>query len=202
MAVKDHSLDDKIIKSAKAEFLEHGFQKASLHKIAINAGITTGALYTRYKNKDALFCSLVKDALSKIVAEVEPMREMYMEAQKRKDVVKLLDAIKKEESIYLDLLFEYYDECILFFCKSGGSSIEKMMNGMMKKKAEETGEFLRNIARVQIDFDGIELLMSEQFHYYREILERGYTKEKAISCMEATEIYMEAGWKALFEKIL
>ena len=34
MAVKDHSLDDKIIKAAKEEFMEHGFRKASLHKIA------------------------------------------------------------------------------------------------------------------------------------------------------------------------
>ena len=202
MAVKDHSLDDKIIKSAKAEFLEYGFQKASLHKIAANAGITTGALYTRYKNKDALFCSLVKDAFSGMAGEAEPLREKYMEAKQSRDVDKLIGAIKKEEGFYLDLLFRHYEECILFFCKSGGSSIESMLDAMMKQKAEETVEFLRTIARVQIDFDGIELLMSEQFHYYREILERGYDKEKAISCMETVEIYIEAGWKALFEKIL
>ena len=54
MAVKDHSLDDKIIRAAQSEFLKHGFQKASLHKIAELAGITTGAVYTRYKHKDAL----------------------------------------------------------------------------------------------------------------------------------------------------
>ena len=202
MAVKDHSLDDKIIKSAKAEFLEYGFQKASLHKIAANAGITTGALYTRYKNKDALFCSLVKDAFSGMAGEAEPMREKYMEAQQSRDVGELIGAIKKEEDFYLDLLFRHYEECILFFCKSGGSSIESMLDAMMKHKAEETVEFLRTIARVQIDFDGIELLMSEQFHYYREILARGYDKEKAISCMETVGIYIEAGWKALFEKIL
>lgn len=55
MAVKDHSLDDKIIHAAEDEFLEHGFVAASMHKIADRAGVTTGALYTRYKNKDALF---------------------------------------------------------------------------------------------------------------------------------------------------
>ena len=59
MAVKDHSLDDKIIRAAEAEFLEHGFVAASMHKIAERAGVTTGALYTRYKNKDALFGSPV-----------------------------------------------------------------------------------------------------------------------------------------------
>ena len=68
MAVKDHSLDDKIIHAAEDEFLEHGFVAASMHKIADRAGVTTGALYTRYKNKDALFGSLLREFFSVIQA--------------------------------------------------------------------------------------------------------------------------------------
>ena len=55
LANKDHSLDDGIIRAAYDEFLACGFEKASLHKIAEKANVTTGAIYTRYKNKDALF---------------------------------------------------------------------------------------------------------------------------------------------------
>lgn len=55
MANRDHSLDDGIIQAAYSEFLAYGFQKASLHKIAEKAGVTTGAIYTRYKNKDAYY---------------------------------------------------------------------------------------------------------------------------------------------------
>ena len=61
MANRDHSMDDGIIQAAYSEFLAYGFQKASLHKIAEKAGVTTGAIYTRYKNKDALFASLLQD---------------------------------------------------------------------------------------------------------------------------------------------
>lgn len=50
MASKDHSLDSGIAQAAYKEFLTCGFQKASLHKIAENAGVTTGAIYTRYQN--------------------------------------------------------------------------------------------------------------------------------------------------------
>ena len=60
MAVKDHSLDQKIIDSAMQEFLAFGYQKSSINRIAKNAGVTTGAIYTRYKNKDALFFSLIQ----------------------------------------------------------------------------------------------------------------------------------------------
>lgn len=202
MAVKDHSLDDKIIASAKNEFLELGYQKASLHKIAAKAGITTGALYTRYKNKDELFCSLVKNMFANMGKEMGPIGQLYMEAHDNRDVEKFIQAIREEERIYLDLLFDHYEECILFFCKSGGSSIETMLDEMMKRKADDTCLFLKDIAGTEIDFDGIQLLMSQQFYYYREILQRGYSKEKAFSCMETVKIYVEAGWKALFEKLL
>lgn len=65
MANKDHSLDDKIIKAAYSEFLAYSFCKASLHKISEKAGVTTGAIYTRYKNKDALFVALLQDFLKR-----------------------------------------------------------------------------------------------------------------------------------------
>ena len=44
MAARDHRLDPLIIDAARAEFLEHGFRQASVHKIAERAGTTTGAL--------------------------------------------------------------------------------------------------------------------------------------------------------------
>lgn len=72
MASRDHSLDDGIIQAAYSEFLAYGFQKASLHKIAEKASVTTGAIYIRYKNKDALFVSLLQDFLRKRMFSLRP----------------------------------------------------------------------------------------------------------------------------------
>ena len=78
MALKDHSLDDKIIKAAFDEFMEFGFQKASIRKIADRAGVTPGAVYTRYDSKDDLFCSLVSNFLSAVKTQSEPSGKMLM----------------------------------------------------------------------------------------------------------------------------
>lgn len=75
MANRDHSLDDGIIQAAYSEFLAYGFQKASLHKIAEKAGVTTGAIYTRYKNKDVLFASLLQDFLRRCRFSLLPSRK-------------------------------------------------------------------------------------------------------------------------------
>lgn len=202
MAIKDHSLDDKIIKAAKEEFLEKGFQKASLHKIAEQAGITTGALYTRYKNKDALFASLTEEAINGMKLHAEPLKEMYCAVEKNKDKNEFLKVMSYERQLYLDLIFEYYDECKLFFCLSDGSSIETMMEQMMETKANETVAFFQRIAKKPVDLNGVKIIMQEQYHFYRLILSKGYSKEEAASCIQMIETFYEAGWRELFEQIL
>lgn len=202
MAVKDHSLDEKIIKAATSEFMEHGFRDASLRKIAQHAGLTTGALYTRYKNKDILFCSLVEPTLREVASDFEPIELAYREAMDSLDPEKFLDAIRIEEEVYINLLYKHYDQCILFFCRSDGSSIQNKVDQMMAEKAKQTTAYFRSISKTDIDFEGIELVLSEQFHFYRQLLQKGYDKEKAVSCIKSLENFMEAGWKDLFQRML
>ena len=59
MSVPDRSIDPRLLASAEAEFLNKGFVKSDLKTICENAGITTGAVYKRYKGKEDLFCALV-----------------------------------------------------------------------------------------------------------------------------------------------
>ena len=202
MAKRDLSLDPMIIKAAREEFLQHGFQKASLHKIAEKAGITTGALYVRYKNKDALFQSLVEPTLKQMAERSDSIRALYDQVRQSPSAEALLTAIRAEEQVYLDLLFDHYEDCILFFCRSSGSALEKQILQMMSLKSQETVAFFRSIARQDIDYDGIELIMSQQFYYYQQILQRGYPKEKALSCMKTVELFLEAGWQELLSRIL
>ena len=119
MANKDHSLDSGIIHAAYEEFLSCGFQKASLHKIAEKAGVTTGAIYTRYKNKDALFVSLLQDFIGILGEIFAPAEAEYEKAGRLGTTDALLAAIDFEERLYINLLREHYDECTLFFSRRG-----------------------------------------------------------------------------------
>ena len=52
---------DRIHAAAEAEFLEKGYQGASLRQIVKSAGVTTGAFYGYYESKEALFAALVEE---------------------------------------------------------------------------------------------------------------------------------------------
>lgn len=57
----DKSINGRLMECARKEFLEKGFEKASLRNICRTAEVTTGALYKRFKGKEELFSSIVED---------------------------------------------------------------------------------------------------------------------------------------------
>ena len=59
---------EKLLQSARAEFLAKGYQGASLRSICKASGVTTGALYFFFKDKDDLFTSLVAPQLNTLKA--------------------------------------------------------------------------------------------------------------------------------------
>ena len=97
------------------EFKENDFLKASLNKIAEKAGLTTGAVYTRYKNKDELFCSLVYPLIEEMQRRLSPLEKAYSDVRDSKNIQDILKVIRLERRIYVDILFTHYDECILLF---------------------------------------------------------------------------------------
>ena len=59
MNKKEQTTLNRIFSAALQEFLEKGYQSASLRNIVKMAGVTTGAFYGYYKSKEELFEALV-----------------------------------------------------------------------------------------------------------------------------------------------
>lgn len=60
-----------LIESAETEFLEHGYEEASLRRICARAGYTTGALYHFVGNKEALLEAVVAPAAQSILTVLD-----------------------------------------------------------------------------------------------------------------------------------
>ena len=63
MSVPDRSIDARLLSAALEEFLDKGYENASLKEICGKAGVTTGALYKRFDGKEDLFNALVADTV-------------------------------------------------------------------------------------------------------------------------------------------
>ena len=75
MSVPDKSIDPRLLNAAKKVFLKKGFEMASLAEICQTAGVTTGALYKRYRGKEELFAEVVSKTIREMKEFVSSLEE-------------------------------------------------------------------------------------------------------------------------------
>lgn len=199
MALRDHSLDDKITSAAMQEFMDKGYTGASLRKIAEKAGVTVGAIQTRYRSKDELFAGLLKPLLDDINALFQRTRADYYACTSASLLENLKSSMRHESTAILHLIFEHYEEAVLLLCRSAGSSLEHFFDGIVQSKIEESAAFFHNTGFADIDEKLLGLLIAVQFDSYRRIVADCPDRRTAEKYMESLMTYHLGGWTAFFD---
>ncbi|MBS6064151.1 MAG: TetR/AcrR family transcriptional regulator, partial [Peptostreptococcaceae bacterium] len=65
----------KIIESGKLNFLNDGYERSNLRKICKDAGVTTGAFYRHFNDKEDLFVSLVAPLAKELLGFYDKFEE-------------------------------------------------------------------------------------------------------------------------------
>ena len=201
MAQRDHSLDNKIVKAAREEFLGKGYAGASLRKIAEKAGVTVGAIQTRYSSKDELFVCLLNPFLDEIETLFQNTRADYYSGADAAFTDGLKTSMRHESSAILHLIFEHYNESVLLMCRSAGSSLENYFDGIVQSKIKESTAFFRKAGFAAIDETLLGLLISAQFDSYRRIVVECRDCRIAEKYMESLMTYHFGGWIAFFDSV-
>lgn len=199
MALRDHSLDDKITIAAREEFSEKGYMGASLRKIAEKSGATVGAIQTRYKSKDELFKDLLKPFLNSVEAAFSNVRSDYYSDDDVDMLTHLRTSMLNESKMILHLIFDHYGEAVLLLYKSAGSSLEHYFDALVENKIKESILFFQNTGQLAVDEKLLRLLISLQFDSYRRIVIDFSDRQTAEKYMHSLMVYHFGGWAALFD---
>lgn len=182
MATPDHSIDPRILDSAKKEFLAHGFEKASLKAICEDAGVTTGALYKRYKGKEDLFCAVVADTFAALDDFVE--KKSSVPACTLPDDL-LIKAWEMGESMleWFRFLYQYHDGFILLISGAAGTRYANFQHDFAEKMAAKTYEYFleakkRGLTKADISIEEMHILLSAFWTTVYEPFIHGYTLEQ------------------------
>ena len=163
MSVRDTSIDPRLIRSARKEFKKKGFIKADLKTICDNAGVTTGAVYKRYKGKEELFCEVVKDTIDILDGFVTFRTDMDLSRMTDEEV---RDTWNMNETYVLALfktLWNIRGDFVLLLEKSAGTVYEnyghefafRMTDAYMRYYAEVKK---RKLAKADISRDEMHVL--------------------------------------------
>ena len=126
MAVADRSIDPRILESARAEFLASGFEKASLKTICEGAGVTTGALYKRYKGKEDLFSAVVEQTVSDLYEVAHARGDKDPAVMSDQELIKAWDMDGADMMWWFRFLYDRRDDFYLLLSCSQGDPVRQL----------------------------------------------------------------------------
>lgn len=195
---------NKILECAKKEFLQKGFKNSSLRNISKEAGVTTGAVYGYFKDKDSLFVELVKDfmeGLKNLIYKIEgdeaerSMEELFSSRESRAEMVEI-------HNEYINYIYDNIDAARLIMIHSDGSSVGNYMEELSNFLIRFDGDRLKAINPrhgVYLDEFLIHMLVKFYISSIFELIEHGKQREEALKYVTTLSTFLFAGWAEILK---
>ena len=197
-------VSERILASAKEEFLEKGYSDASLRTIAAEADTTTGSIYSRYKDKEGLFGAIVDPVAEHLI-------ELFLETQEH---FHALEASRQNEmmeeclSVWMlrmvDDIYDHFEEFQILLDASHGTRYTDFVERLVDIETEYTYKYME---AVQIQNETSQLVTEDFIHIMThamiesvfEIVRHKMGKEQAYKYVDMLEKYHYGGWNTIFQ---
>lgn len=199
---EDKETRTKLLDSAKQEFLENGYMKASLRTICKHAGVTTGALYFFFQGKEDLLRCLVEEPLKELAAVIQLhlSEELSMDPASPSADADSGDIRVAREIVHV--MYRHYDIFEILLTKSQGSVYEDIVSRFAdwgekhyNMLAEQTAKSLH----VQKpDQYMIHWMAHMQVDAFTHLFTHEPDEQKAVKYIEEIVVYLVSGWNGMF----
>ena len=142
----DKETREKLIESAKAEFMEKGYNKASLRTICANAGVTTGALYFFFEDKADLFRAIAGKPVDELFSIMQSHFDEDDEIIMNPDYDADEDDHSEIAQVLIHHIYSNYDAAILLLTKSQGSEYENLVDRIVEMTESKSVETMEKIS--------------------------------------------------------
>lgn len=142
MAKQIEGVYDAVLESAKTEFLDKGYQDASLRTIAQRAGTSTGSIYTRFGDKAGLFTAIVEPVSEEFIARCLDVQETFHSFDSERQ--------RREVGIYsgnamldmVDYIYDHFEAFRLLLDASHGTKFHNFVDRLISIEEEYTWKWL------------------------------------------------------------
>ena len=199
---EDRETKERLLESAKAEFAEKGYMKASLRKICAGAGVTTGALYFFFKDKEDLFTAIVGqpfDGLKEIMLQYfDDERELLTSSDMLKLKEHIDDGHDEIAAALIHHLYSNYDAFTLLLTKSQGSKFEGCVDEVVEMTETVYCAMAENMAKMLLNTRVNTYMRHWLTHMIIDAFIHLFTHErdeqKALSNMRKIMNFLVRGW--------
>ena len=198
---------EKIIRAARDEFSEYGYDKASMRRIGCRCGLTAAALYRHFDSKEDMFDALVRPA-------IEDLKEWINEHISRsEDAIKACNELPGDEEtseiwgyteidMMRELIYPRMEEYAVLVNKSHGSKYENFLSDFVDDQLKRMIPQFKELKKLGLDVkdisDGeLHMVTTAYCTALFEPVAHNYSFEDAVSYLDTVEAFFMPGWKNL-----
>ena len=141
---------DKILAAARQEFLDKGYQGAWLRDIAKKAGVTTGALYGHFKNKEELFGTLVGECYHGIQAMYASALTEFSQLSPEQQQTDMEELSIQGMIQMAEYMYQHHDEFKLLLCCAQDTEYGDLIEQMALLDEQATKDFAESTQAVGV----------------------------------------------------
>ena len=202
MEEKSNATLKKIHEAAMAEFLDKGFQGASLRQIVKNAGVTTGAFYGYFSSKEALFASIVEPHAAALMGRFMEAQTSFSELPEQEQPEHMGLESSQCVNWMVDYIYDPREPVKLLLCKAEGTSYEHFVHNMVEVEVEYTLQYIEVLRRLGKDIPMLDkslchIIASGMMSGIFEIVIHDMPREQALRDVDQLRDFYTAGWLKL-----
>lgn len=199
MRLINEKLAADLLEASKQEFLTHGFQGASMRNIAASLGVTTGALYRYYTDKEALFEAIVEPAAGKLLEMYRQVQNSFSELPLDKRLNSLPEVTDGESKWMMEYIYDHYDAFKLIACCSAGTKYEHYIDTLIEIEVNASRLLIDEMKEAgmpvrEVDDELSHIVASALFNGIFETVRHSMPREKAMQYMNSLRDFYSAGW--------
>lgn len=195
---------EKIIPCAKKEFLDKGFERASMRTIADDAEMSVAGLYRHFESKEAMFEALVLPAVKGIKGLLLSIRDAFSElpGDTQKEVVK--DYSNDKVPLLIEYIYAHFDAFKLLTTCADGTPYANFIHDLVEidveynlRFIEATGNDMLISGRCTPEL--MHILTSAFYSGIFEVVIHDMKRDDAEKHIERLRRFFAAGWYTILQ---
>lgn len=192
----------KIMDSGKVNFLNDGYERANLRKICKDAGVTTGAFYRHFNDKEDLFVSLVQPLAEDILSFYSKFEKNSFESLDKNHAEKLAE-INVNGSIESALyMFQQKEIFELLFYKAYGTKYDNFVEKLVELEDQNRNKAIQVFSdktgkEIDIPDEAIHLLDHSYINALCEIVVHSKSENEVRTNADIVAKFFNEGWRKL-----
>ena len=192
---------ERLIPIIRKEFLEFGYEKASLQHIASQAGITAAGLYRHFPGKEAMFASLVEPALQAFLEFWDSSMSDAVHMMNEKNFPEAFQEFRtRNNRDLMNFVYDNYDSLKLLLTKARGTRYENFEEELVEREVETIKAFFKILDKKGIEHSKVKdnemhILSTTLIAAITEAVKHDYTRRQALKHLDFVARLLTPGIK-------